>query len=244
LNVLDQLLMLTLEGAGRLRFRDGTSCDVGRKELTLYHPRAPQFYSVSPDAGFWVIIWAHFQPRPHWLAWLKWPEAAPGVGRVQLDDAAFAAARRELAAMDRAVKEAAEPDLDLGMNHLERALLIARSAVPATTADKGPRDPRMVKALELIHRRLSSRMTVGEMAQAAGLSVSGFAHLFREVTGAAPAQYVELRRLEKASELLRSSPLSVKEVADELGFDDPFYFSRRFRSKYGVSPAAWRKSSK
>ncbi len=76
---------------------------------------------------------------------------------------------------------------------------------------------------------------------ATGLSVSGLAHRFRAETGLAPLQYMDWHRMERAKELLRMTPLTVKEVAAELGFADPFYFSRRFRRNTGLNPAAWRR---
>lgn len=237
----DWLLMLTQEGSGRLGLPDGSFRRSHPMDITLYHPRTPQLYGRAPEAEYWTIVWVHFHPHPHWLAWLAWPEAAPGLGWLTLDDSAFEKTRGELLAMNRIITESPHPDRDLAMNHLERALLFVRTAEEKPSVVGESMDIRLEKVLAWIHRRLSGRIRMDEMAAAAGLSVSGLAHLFTHAMGVAPMRYVDMRRLERAADLLRCTPLSVKEIAAELGFEDPFYFSRRFRRSYGDSPAVWRK---
>ena len=42
---------------------------------------------------------------------------------------------------------------------------------------------------------------------------------------------------------MRATDLKIGEIARSVGFDDPLYFTRRFRAKCGVSPAEWRKEN-
>jgi len=48
--------------------------------------------------------------------------------------------------------------------------------------------------------------------------------------------------MQRAGELLQTGNLSVKEVAAMMGYDDPFYFSRRFKSAHGIAPLEYRRS--
>ena len=84
------------------------------------------------------------------------------------------------------------------------------------------------------------KLTVDRIARKCGLSLSRFAHLFRDETGRTPQQFIEARRMELARNLLRYSNLSVAEVASACGYEDPFYFSSRFRGTLGKSPRAYR----
>jgi AraC family transcriptional regulator of arabinose operon len=52
--------------------------------------------------------------------------------------------------------------------------------------------------------------------------------------------YVEARRIERATQLLRVTSLSVKQIAEQVGFESPFYFSLRFKKATGISPSAYR----
>jgi transcriptional regulator GlxA family with amidase domain len=65
-------------------------------------------------------------------------------------------------------------------------------------------------------------------------------HAFRQHTGLSPHQYQLQLRLNRAKSLLRGTGDSVKEIADQIGFDCPFHFSHLFKSKTGLSPSIWR----
>jgi AraC family transcriptional regulator of arabinose operon len=84
-------------------------------------------------------------------------------------------------------------------------------------------------------------LSLDRVAQACGLSVSRLAHLFREQIGLPPQQYLEELRLQRAAQLLRSTGLRIGEVAAETGYAGAFYFSSRFRKKFGQSPCQYRR---
>lgn len=75
------------------------------------------------------------------------------------------------------------------------------------------------------------------------MSYSRLAALFKEEKGIPMGEYHNRARMEEACRLLRSTLLSVGEVADRLGFADPLYFSKKFRAFAGLSPAAYRRLS-
>jgi AraC-like DNA-binding protein len=74
-----------------------------------------------------------------------------------------------------------------------------------------------------------------------GISHSAFRKHFKQITGLPPGQYQIQIRLNKARRLLRNSTLSIQEIAEQLGFDSIYYFSRLFKKKTGCSPLAYRK---
>ena len=71
-----------------------------------------------------------------------------------------------------------------------------------------------------------------------GYSVNHLRKLFKDETGITPAEFVTMRRLDKAGELLRTyrDRIPIKEIALQCGYPDPFYFSRQFKVFYGISP--------
>lgn len=66
---------------------------------------------------------------------------------------------------------------------------------------------------------------------------------FREETGLSPYQYFLQMKINKAKELLQEGSLSIKEIAYKLAFESPYYFSRLFKRKTGVSPSQWNNTS-
>lgn len=95
-----------------------------------------------------------------------------------------------------------------------------------------------------VEANLDAPLTLGDLAAQAGLSEYHFARMFKQTTGLAPHQFVMLRRLAKARELLRHTPLPLTEIALACGFASPSHFSNRFRASEGVSPSAWRRQAR
>jgi len=79
-----------------------------------------------------------------------------------------------------------------------------------------------------------------ELAATLHISYERLREVFKAETGLAPYQYHLRLRIERAKTILRESSLSVREVAFQLNFENPYHFSRIFKEKTGVSPSQWR----
>ncbi|MHC4884091.1 MAG: helix-turn-helix domain-containing protein [Planctomycetota bacterium] len=97
---------------------------------------------------------------------------------------------------------------------------------------------RLLSHLELHYR---DSITLAEMAEMAGMSVSSLHRIFRRVEGVSPVEYLLQLRLRRGAELLRTSDRRVIEVALRVGFSDANYFSRQFRARFGMSPREYRR---
>lgn len=82
-----------------------------------------------------------------------------------------------------------------------------------------------------------------EIARLACMSKSNLLTVFKEATGYSPIDYLIRIRLQKAAEMLISTPLSISEIAPECGFSDSNYLTRQFRKVYNISPREFRKNS-
>lgn len=230
------LLIVTLDGQGRVWAADGTMTDIGVGEVLLWETGAYQEYGSAPATGSWSLAWSHFVPPAGWDYGADWPLLWPGLRRI-------AVGPRVTGRVHEALRVIHEIDVGEGelagrflRNALERAFLHLRQA----TTPRAPRDERINRALHVIRQRLGQPLDVPTLASACGLSPSRLAHLFRDEMGETPQRYIEARRLEMARRLLRFTGLPVAEVARSCGFEDPFYFSRRFRQHQGVSPRTYR----
>jgi len=83
-------------------------------------------------------------------------------------------------------------------------------------------------------------LTTRTLADAVGLSPDYFARVFRRTFGVAPKSWIVQQRVRHAALLLTESSLSISEIADRLGFSNPYLFSRQFRQTMGKSPRAYR----
>lgn len=97
------------------------------------------------------------------------------------------------------------------------------------------------RARDLIDRAYAEKLDLDTLARAAGYSRFHFARSFREVYGETPARYLTSRRIERAKDLLRATPLSVTEICHLVGFSSLGSFSSRFSAMTGMSPTEYRK---
>jgi AraC-like DNA-binding protein len=98
----------------------------------------------------------------------------------------------------------------------------------------------LLQVRELIDRYFARPLTVDQLAAHCELSPFHFIRAFRAAFGATPHQYLRERRLERAKELLVTTPLPVTEVCERIGFSSLGSFSSLFRRMTGESPAAYR----
>ena len=94
-------------------------------------------------------------------------------------------------------------------------------------------------ALEYIHHNLA-RAQVSDIAEYIGISRSYLTRIFKDKLNTAPKEYILNCRLSEASKLLRSTDRSVREIAEAVGYTNPFSFSQGFKNVFGVSPKHYR----
>jgi AraC family transcriptional regulator len=153
--------------------------------------------------------------------------------------AAMAAVGAELAARGAGGPLAAESLANVVAVHLIRHVLAPRR--PERGPDGGLPRGRLRAVVEYVEGHLGAGPTLGEMAAVARLSVYHFARQFRAATGLPPHQYVILRRVERAKQLLQGGDdFSLAEVAAQAGFADQSQFSRHFKRLVGVTPGQFR----
>ena len=104
-------------------------------------------------------------------------------------------------------------------------------------------DPRIEHAIADIHTRLGAPVTIADLAGAAHLSISRFAHLFQREVGTSPGRYIQALRMIRARLLIARTFLSIKEVMVQVGCSDPSHFARDFRDFHGLSPTEWRRAA-
>jgi AraC-like DNA-binding protein len=95
------------------------------------------------------------------------------------------------------------------------------------------------RAKDLIDRDFAEPLDVPALAREAHASRAHFVRSFKRAFGETPHRYLLRRRIERAKELLRNTPLSVTEVSLAVGFRSLGSFSTAFRQLVGESPSAY-----
>lgn len=127
---------------------------------------------------------------------------------------------------------------------LELLAMLTRAAEESTAGcavEKGNPRAKMRAYVRELDRRFYEATTLDDAAAELGIARRSFTQLFRQVTGRTWLRYVQMRRLEHARQLLRTTHRTVLAIAFECGYGDLSTFYRAFTGTEGCSPNAWRR---
>jgi AraC family transcriptional regulator of arabinose operon len=232
----DQTIVIICVGGGGWCHLNGTLWPVGPGQVLLIPARQAHSYGAQ-DSHPWTIWWLHVAGTdvPGLIAATGVP-AAGGVRNV-VDP-------HRLALLADSVVSGMERDETVS------SLLAASGAawhLLALIAADGPETEAgspVQRTQRYLREHLSESITVAGLATAAGLSASHFATVFRKATGVPVLSYLTQLRMAQARELLDTTDLSVREIADQVGYRDAFYFSRHFRTVHHLAPTQYRAQHK
>jgi AraC-like DNA-binding protein len=103
---------------------------------------------------------------------------------------------------------------------------------------------KVAQTIAYMKQHLNRSLQLDTLAALANVSRSRYVDLFKQQTGYTPIDYFIRLRMHRACQLLDTTSMSVKTVAAELGYEDPLYFSRLFRTVNDLSPQAYRRLRK
>jgi AraC family transcriptional regulator len=155
--------------------------------------------------------------------------------------AAMIAVDAELTAGGAGGRLAAESLANVLAVHLIRHVT---AACPVRRRDVALTPRRLRAVVEYLEAHLDTGPSLDQLAAVTRLSTYHFARQFKEATGLPPHQYVILRRVERAKELLRIGGLPLADVAVRAGFSDQSQFCQHFKRLVGVTPGQFRTAAR
>jgi AraC-like DNA-binding protein len=106
-------------------------------------------------------------------------------------------------------------------------------------------DPDSIsRVINYMREHLTEMLTLEQLAEVAGMSTSHFSAVFRQKVQSSPIQFFTVLKIQQACRLLEYSRLRIKEIAYQIGYSDPYHFSRVFTTVMGISPRDFRKADK
>lgn len=228
----NHLLIWCVAGQGRVQVGEAQHA-VRAGDLVLLP--AGQAHAYQADAKQpWSIYWVHYDGR---LAAQFSDFLAMDAPVVQLGALPSLVAEFESLLALRHAGYALPPFVH-GASLLKALLTGLTGSIARAAREAGNMDLAALNAL--MQRRLDATLNLDELAREAHLSKYHFVRRFRELTGHTPIQHFIYLKMQHACRLLDGTEEPVKRVAAQVGYDDPYYFSRLFKRVIGVSPQQYR----
>lgn len=228
----DHLLIHCRSGSGWLEMPDGRF-DVAAGDLLLLPKDVPHAYGADPRQP-WTIYWVHFDGTAS-------EDFLQLLGSRQL---------RRIGLQPRLLEDF-EALLGLqrqGLNappfihaaHRLQAMLSSLAVLAPRVSLKSGRVLDVEAVQAVMREHLHGRLNLDELAAQFRLSRFHFAKTYRALTGHAPIQDFIQFKMALACRLLDRGDTEVRQVAEQLGYEDPYYFSRLFRKVVGMAPSHYR----
>ncbi|MFZ4599857.1 MAG: helix-turn-helix domain-containing protein [Terrimicrobiaceae bacterium] len=221
---------------------DGIRQRLEARQALFIPLRKPHSYGANPENP-WSIYWVHFSgtATASYSALLDRNKYVVPIGRPEAE-ALPILFRQVFQQLSRGFSVRTLLFASHVLRHILGLILLhgtiaRRSSVPSSSFDA-------LSVIEFLRANVTRSLSLAEISKNAGLSPSRLSALFRERTGLSPVEHHIGLRMQAACHLLDTRAMSVKGVAVELGYDDPYYFSRCFRRVLGLSPTEYRKSVK
>lgn len=222
------------EGAGVIN-HGSDSYKAGAGDFFILHPNTYHHY-FSDKKNPWKKIFLTVHGDPKFLK--------TQLALYNIDNICFfkgAGSPFQLERILELVKDDA-PDIDHELEVLVLRMITELSdlyhAHAPTSVDK------MSAAKSFIERRVSTKLSVNEVAEFVNLDRSYLSRQFSKTFGLSPTEYIILSKIEYAMNLLQNSDMSVKMIAEQLSFTYTPHFSERFRHYTGYSPVEFRNKFK
>ncbi|SDZ48946.1 AraC-type DNA-binding protein [Asanoa ishikariensis] len=214
----------------------GTQHRIGASMALVVPSGTPHAYGASADNP-WTIWWCHLRGTdlPELIAEIGASATRPVVPIRRLD--------RAVAMLDEIVTTLERDHSPASLTGTAGAAWKLLTQIVVDRAMPLPGDP-LQRAMAYLAERLDSTVRVADLASLVGVSPSHLSALFRHATGGGVLAHHTALRMAQARNLLDTTDATVAAIAREVGYPDPFYFSRHFKRMHEASPSEYRNRAK
>lgn len=236
-NLASYLLKYTVSGGGILEYR-GKSYRLSAGDCFWVDCQEYQYYYTDPEIGNWHTIWVHFSGEPCRVYYEQFWEhnqspvvRLPEHGEVQ----------NQVSAMLKTYEQKRiDPTLDLRMSGILTDMMI-QCILPSIHQDLRPM-PRLIQDAQLyLASHYAEANTLDMLSKKYNISKHYFIRQFKEYTGMTPHEFLISTRIHEAKKLLRSTDLTVNEIAMKVGIEHIGHFINLFKRSEGMTPGAYHK---
>jgi len=228
----DYILLYCMDGHGYIE-EAGKRTPLSPNSFYILSKNSPHHYGSIAKKP-WSIYWVHFNGKTAKLLYKRYAES--GYPNVLAYD------KTRIERFNYLIKTLHEDFNEVAMDLLYINLL---NFITSFTHVEGNKedfpDDIISKTISFMKDHVNETFQIKDFAASANYSVTRFSQLFKARTGYAPMGYFLHLKIQSACQYLSFSKMNVKEIAQVHGFNDPYYFSRIFKSITEKSPLSYRR---
>ena len=228
------VLQLTLRGRGALRYEERSYDLLPGSLLVVSVPHDHRYY-LPQEQPYWEFVYVCVTGQE----FLRFLDELPGGPVFMAEQYPFL-----IKGMGEILNHvhAYHPPDEFYLSASMYRLLMGMISRKYRGADRAVKNRHVRFARRYCLSRIDEPFTIEEVARQAGIDRSHLSREFKRVLGISPSRFIENLRMERASTLLLSRDLPVREVGVRCGYRDVSYFCRAFKKHFSVSPGRYRKS--
>lgn len=236
-SLISYFLKYTVDGGGILEYM-GKTYRVGPGDLFWIDCQNFQHYYTDPEIGNWHSVWVHFSGDPCKVYYEQFMEHG-GSPVIHLPE------HNEFQHQVRGMIEAyshkeIDPTLDLRMSGVLTDMMI-QCVLNSMNMDMRSAPQYIRDAQVYLATHYGESNSLDELSRRFSISKHHFVRQFKHYMGVTPREYIISTRIHEAKQLLRSTDLSVGEVARKVGIEHEGHFINLFKRSEGMTPWAYHK---
>ncbi|MFA9190704.1 AraC family transcriptional regulator [Flavobacterium sp. FZUC8N2.13] len=229
----EYIFLYCIEGEGWIKINKKTINLKPNTGFIIPKNTAHQYGSSLKEA--WSIYWIHFDGNYAQTFYKRFSVSGNGSVNIAFDES-------RIILLNEIINLLENDFTDEKMELIHFRLLTFFSSLCYSNTSDNPIEDKISHSIIFMKTHLNQVLTVNELANQAFYSVSRYSELFKHKTAYSPIQFFIRLKIQKACEYLKFTNLNIKEICKEVGFDDPYYFSRMFKKQIGLSPMQYKKT--
>jgi len=232
------ILIYCIDGEGFVKF-NGIKKTVSKDSLVIIPKNTPHCYG-SVFKKPWTILWVHFlgEASDSFANLYK----NNNILKIQTEKKAKIIALFDeiFLLLDKGITLEALAFSSLILGNIMGIFLLNNQITSDITSSRN----KINESILFMANNLDKNFSLNELSEKIGFSKTHYTSLFREATGVSPIDYFIRLKIQKSCQYLDMTDLKIIQIATQLGFADPYYFSRAFKKIMGVSPINYKKIKK
>jgi AraC family transcriptional regulator, arabinose operon regulatory protein len=233
----EYILLYCIKGSGSI-FINGENIQLKANSFFII-PRQTVHHYKSTVNDPWSIYWVHFNGTHADYLYQVYASKKTKLTFIPFDENRIQTFNEILTLLENSFEESVLEIAHIKLLNFLASFIYLRALNPVALEDD-----LIQQSINFMKENVTQIYEVSDFAKLKNLSTTHYARLFKNKMGVSTLQYFNQLKIQKSCQYLYFSDKSIKEICHELGFSDPFYFSRLFKKFIGLSPSAYKKLNK